>query len=92
MLRPKLEPASAYAGMWRVQWPDGGLSDITNLTRAQDAVACFMETEERRQRGLQSLSGGRRCVEKGNGCPAAITKSDSALMNRLELGPTRAKP
>jgi hypothetical protein len=62
MPRPKLEPDSAYPGMWRVQWPDGRLSDMTNLMRAKDAVACFMETEERRQRGRQSLSEGRRCV------------------------------
>jgi len=49
--------------MWRVRWPDGRLSDITNLTRAKDAVACFMETEERRQRGRHSPSEGRLCVK-----------------------------
>ena len=43
-------------------WANGSLSDITNLTRAQDAAACFFETEERRHRGRQSLSEGRRCV------------------------------
>ena len=42
---------AAHTGMWRVCWPHGPLSDMTNLTRAKDAVACFMETEERRQRG-----------------------------------------
>jgi hypothetical protein len=45
--------------MWRVQWPDSRLSDMTNLTRAKDAVACFMETEERRQRQRQSPSEDR---------------------------------
>ena len=49
--QPKAVPAAAHPGMWRVRWPDGRLSDVTNLTRAKDAVACFMETEERRQRG-----------------------------------------
>jgi hypothetical protein len=39
------------------------LSDMTNLTRAKDAVACFMETEERRQRGRHSPSEGRLCVK-----------------------------
>ncbi len=50
-------------GMWRVRWPDGRLSDMTNLTRAKDAVACFMETEERRRRGRHSPSEGRLCVK-----------------------------
>jgi hypothetical protein len=40
-----------HPGMWRVRWPDGRLSDITNLTRAKGADASFMETEERRQLG-----------------------------------------
>jgi hypothetical protein len=30
---------------------------------AKDAVACFMETEERRQRGRHSPSEGRLCVK-----------------------------
>jgi hypothetical protein len=49
--------------MWRVRWPDGRLSDMTNLTRAKDAITCFIETEERRQRGRQSPSEGRLCVK-----------------------------
>jgi len=53
----------AYPRMWRVQWPDGSLSDITNLARAEDAAACFMETEERRQRGRQRPLEGRQCVK-----------------------------
>jgi hypothetical protein len=53
--------------MWRVRWPDGRLSDMTNLTRAKDAVACFMETEERRQRGRQRPSEGRLCVKTDAG-------------------------
>ena len=59
-------PDSVHRGMWRVRWPDGHLSDITNLTRAKDAVACFMETEKRRRRhGRQSHSEGRLCVKTG---------------------------
>ena len=38
---------------------------MTNLTRAKDAVACFMETEERRQRGRHSPSDGCLCVKTG---------------------------
>jgi hypothetical protein len=66
-------PDSAHRGMWRVRWPGGGLSDMTNLTRAKDAVACFMETEERRQRRRHSPSEGRLCVKtnsRGKGAAA----------------------
>ena len=61
--QPKLVPDATRPGMWRVRWPDGRLSDMTNLTRAKDAVTCFMETEERRQRGRHSPSEGRLCVK-----------------------------
>jgi hypothetical protein len=44
---------------------DVRLSDMTNLTRAKDAVACFIETEERRQRGRHSPSEGRLRVKTG---------------------------
>jgi hypothetical protein len=30
-------PDKTYAGMWRVKFPDGSLSDMANLTRAKDA-------------------------------------------------------
>jgi hypothetical protein len=63
--KPKVVPDAAHPGMWRVRWPDGRLSDMTNLTRAKDAVACFMETEERRQRGRLRPSEGRLCVKTG---------------------------
>jgi hypothetical protein len=36
---------------------------MTNLTRAKEAFTCFMETEERRQRGRHSPSEGRLCVK-----------------------------
>jgi hypothetical protein len=61
--KPKVVPDAAHPGMWRVRWPDGSLSDMTNLTRAKDAIACFIETEERRQRGRHSPSEGRLCVK-----------------------------
>ena len=58
-------PDAAHPGMWRVRWPDGRLSDMTNLTRAKDAVACFVESEERRRRGRHS--GEHRVVASENG-------------------------
>jgi hypothetical protein len=61
--KPKLVPDVAHPGIWRVRWPDGRLSDMTNVTRAKDAVTCFIETEERRQRGRHSPSERRVCVK-----------------------------
>jgi hypothetical protein len=56
-IRAELVPDAKYPGMWRVRWPDGSLSDIVNLTRAKDALASFLETEERRQRGRHGRAG-----------------------------------
>ena len=30
-------PDEAWPGMWRLHWPDGRVSDMTNLTRCKDA-------------------------------------------------------
>jgi hypothetical protein len=43
-------PDPDHSGMWRVHWPDGRRSDIVNLSRAKDALASFVETEQRRHR------------------------------------------
>jgi hypothetical protein len=56
-------PDAVHPSMWRVRWPDGRLSDMTNLTRAKDAVTCFKETEERRQRGRHSHLEGHLSVK-----------------------------
>ena len=62
--KPKVVPDAAHPGMWRVRWPDGRLSDMTNLTRAKDAVARFLEAEESRQReGRRSHRDGRGGVK-----------------------------
>ena len=65
--RPKVVADAAHTGMWRVRWPDGRVSDMTNLTRAKDAVTFFIETEERRQRGRHSPSDGRLCDKTDRG-------------------------
>jgi hypothetical protein len=77
-------PDAAHPGMWRVRWPDGRLSDMTNLTRAKDAVTCFIETEERRQRGRHSPSEGRLCVKTDKGPAAGM-----ALRGRNLVQPTQ---
>ena len=33
----------SWPGMWRIVWPDGRLTDMTNLTRAKDAAAAIAE-------------------------------------------------
>jgi hypothetical protein len=45
-----------YPSMYRVRWPDGNLSDMANLSRANDAAARFNETMERELRGRQKPS------------------------------------
>jgi hypothetical protein len=34
----EIVPDTQWRGMWRVLLPDGSLSDIVNITRAQDAA------------------------------------------------------
>lgn len=46
----RIVPDDQHRGTWRVQWSDGRCSDLTNLTRAKDALARFAESEGRRQR------------------------------------------
>ena len=47
---PKAVPDAIYPGMWRVQWPDGRLSDMVNLSRANDAISDFLERAAKTQR------------------------------------------
>jgi hypothetical protein len=54
MRAPILKPDLKYAGMWRLQFPDGQLSDMVSVTWAKDAAAVYLETMGRRQRARQS--------------------------------------
>jgi hypothetical protein len=36
-----VEPDAKYTGMCRIRFPDGGLSDMVNLTRAKDPALAF---------------------------------------------------
>jgi hypothetical protein len=47
-----VSPDPEQVGMWRVQWSDGCISDLTNLTRAKDALSRFAETKARKLRGV----------------------------------------
>ena len=48
---------SKHDGMWRVKFANASLSDMVNLTRANDAAARFNETVDREQRGRQKPAG-----------------------------------
>ena len=45
----RIERDGEHPQMWRVQWPDGALSDAVNLTRAKDAAEDFAEGLEARK-------------------------------------------
>jgi hypothetical protein len=34
----RIVPDAKWEGMWRVQWPDGSLTDMLNKTRVKDAA------------------------------------------------------
>jgi hypothetical protein len=50
-----IEPDSNYASMYRIRFPDGGLSDMANLTRAKDAAIAF---------ALRNLNSGDSGVQE----------------------------
>jgi hypothetical protein len=54
--RPHVVPDSIHVGMFRAVL-GGQLTDMVNLARANDAVACYVETEARRLRGRQTPAG-----------------------------------
>ena len=43
----KIIPDTTYPGMYRINYPDTGLSDMVNSTRANDAALRFNATLER---------------------------------------------
>src|SRR5262245_5210700 len=48
-------PDTVYPGMWRVRFPDGRLTDMTNLTRAKEtAVAIAVEALNAEKKGRQA--------------------------------------
>jgi hypothetical protein len=56
MQKARIIRDEAYPGMCRVRWPDGKLSDMANLLRANDAATRFNENLDREFRGRQKPS------------------------------------
>lgn len=46
----KVIPDKKYKNLFRVEWPDGKISDMVNKTRAKDAIRCYEETTARKTR------------------------------------------
>jgi len=78
--KPNLVADPTYPGMFRVRLPDG-LSDMVNLSRAQDAIAYYVDNAERRdrrrQRAPEAPLVSLPAVEAITLAPDAITESSS---------------
>src|SRR5215475_2001459 len=64
-----IEPDSKYSGMYRIRFPDGGLSDMANLTRAKDAASSHCENS------TLGVSGRKKRLR----LPATFTKCGGRL-------------
>jgi hypothetical protein len=61
-------PDSIYPNMYRIQWPDGRLSDLANLTRIKDAAEAISERGPPPRNRRDFLSGANRqtrCADRG---------------------------
>jgi hypothetical protein len=69
-----IEPDPNYTGMHRIRFPDGGLSDMANLTRAKDAAIALalriLNAWMRRLDALETLM-----IEKGHFSKEQATKA-----------------
>jgi hypothetical protein len=52
-----VRPDETYAGMFRIHWADGQVSDMVNLSRAKDAALSMCATEARKARRARRMSG-----------------------------------
>jgi hypothetical protein len=53
MRKARIIPDETHPEMHRVRWPDGNLSDMVNLSRANDAAAAFNDRLDRQYRGRE---------------------------------------
>jgi hypothetical protein len=57
-MKARTIPDETHPEMHRVRWPDGKLSDMVNLSRANDAAAAFNDRLDRQYRGREKPSDG----------------------------------
>jgi hypothetical protein len=63
--------------LWRIEWPDEGLSDVVNLTRAKDAARLWAESKFLRE--------GRK-----NGAARALKSLDNFSWSSSPIRQTKA--
>lgn len=49
-MESKLIQDKTYPEMYRIEWPDGEISDMVNKTRAKEAIRCYEEAQSRNER------------------------------------------
>jgi hypothetical protein len=64
---------SGRTGMWRIELPDGSLSDMVNITRAKDAAAAIAERGPP-ARDRQRLHWRNEPIEQPLGSPTTALK------------------
>jgi hypothetical protein len=72
-----------YAGMWRIRFPDGALSDMANLTRAKDAALDHAQriTRDTKRHRIQRPQELRDSPSRGGSHhPANEPANDSSLL------------
>jgi hypothetical protein len=74
-----VEPDSQYAGMYRIRFPDGGLSDMANLTRAKDAAIAF---------ALRSFNSGNSGTQE-TGAQETPGQAANVRKKRAKVGKAR---
>lgn len=63
-------PDKTYAGMWRIQTPDGRLSDMANLTRAKDAaLSIAVRTVNSQKQGGETPAEGPPVAQMAEAAP-----------------------
>jgi hypothetical protein len=45
-VKPVLRIIPDVTGLYRIEWPDIGLSDIANLTHCKDAAVCWAQSQK----------------------------------------------
>jgi hypothetical protein len=64
--KAKIIPDSMWPGMWRVEYPAGVISDMTNLSRAHDAAIYLVMDHLNRTHTARASAAMQGCVESKN--------------------------